>query len=176
MKNKRITCAEDGKKYWVTDRVVGCSLFVYRQIGVQLELLIVKRSEKCSSFPGRWCCPCGFIDADETGEQCAARECYEETGYVIPVDKISLVDVSTSPKEFGQHICLRYAHLIDEEAASSLMTDGVQDTDEIDEVIWVPMKELTKYNLCFGHFPVAMNIIADLLLEGIKNNIIKRKM
>ena len=33
---------------------------------------------------GLWCCPCGYLDFDETLEECVIREIKEETGLTIP--------------------------------------------------------------------------------------------
>ena len=43
-------------------------------------LLIQRRNEP---FKGRWAFPGGFMDMDETSEQCAIRELEEETGLNI---------------------------------------------------------------------------------------------
>ena len=44
------------------------------------KMLVVKRSDE-GDASGQWAFPGGKIEAGETLEQAAIRECYEETGY-----------------------------------------------------------------------------------------------
>ena len=71
-----------------------CGFIVYRDpkvaCGVLIErdgqvLLVRRRNE-----PGRglWCLPCGFEEADESPEQTARREAYEETGLDVALDGV----------------------------------------------------------------------------------------
>ena len=49
------------------------------------ELLLVKRSDSASAFPGTWALPGGFMDrSDECIADAAARELREETGVASP--------------------------------------------------------------------------------------------
>ena len=163
MKNKQITAIEDGKKYWVTDRLVGCTMFLFRRTSAGIEICIVKRSSEVKDEPNRWCCPCGFIDGDESGEECACRELLEETGIRISPEKVSLVDVSTSPKEHKQHVCLRYAHLMTDMDIMLNPEFNPLDTKEISNVEWANIRDLGKYNLCFNHAEACFKIIEKIL-------------
>lgn len=44
------------------------------------KVLILKRSQKVGSYPGRWAGVSGFIEENETPMDAARREVYEETG------------------------------------------------------------------------------------------------
>lgn len=173
MRNKQITSVEDGEKYWVSQRQVGCGIFLFRKNDNNIEVCIVKRNADVEDFGGRWCCPCGYLDADETGEECASRELHEETGIYIAPEGLTLVNVSTSPKEYGQHVCLEYAHIMTE--ADFLMNPEFYpvDLDEIDTVMWVNIRELGKYRLCFNHAEKCFRVIQKLLFHGIHLGLIK---
>ena len=43
-------------------------------------LLILRKADP---YQGCWAFPCGFMEMDETTEQCAIRELQEETGLVV---------------------------------------------------------------------------------------------
>lgn len=173
MKNKQITAVEDGEKYWVSQRAVGCGIFLFRKSDTGIEVCIIKRKGIVEELGGRWCCPCGYLDADETGEECASRELREETGIYIAPEAMSLVNVSTSPKEYGQHVCLEYAHLMTEADFIFNPEFAPTDKDEIDTVMWVNIRELGKYKLCFNHTEKCMKIIQKLLFHGIQSGLIK---
>jgi 8-oxo-dGTP diphosphatase len=49
-------------------------------------IILVKRAEE--PFLGRWCLPSGFMELDETPEQCAIRETREETGLDVEVTRL----------------------------------------------------------------------------------------
>ena len=51
--------------------------------GAKLRVLLVERG--IEPFKGRWAFPGGFMEMDETSEQCAIRELEEETGLKVGV-------------------------------------------------------------------------------------------
>lgn len=171
MKNKQITSVEDGHKYWVTQRMVGCGVFVFRKSNNGIEVCIIRRKVDAEEFGGRWCCPCGYLDTDETSEECASRELQEETGIYIAPERLLLMNVSTSPKEYGQHVCFEYAHLMTEADEICNPDFSPTDTDEVEEVRWVALKELYKYKLCFNHVTKCMDVIQNLLFKGLHNGL-----
>ena len=67
------------------DPKVGASVLAERDG----QVVLVKR--KIDPAKGSWCLPGGFMEVDETPQQAAHRECYEETG--LEVEIIGLVGV-----------------------------------------------------------------------------------
>ena len=56
-----------------------CVLFC--RVGQQLKVLLIERGN--DPYKGCWAFPGGFMNMDETAEQCALRELQEETGLVV---------------------------------------------------------------------------------------------
>ena len=57
---------------------------------------LVEKRGSAVSHTGEWCCPCGYIDWDETLEEACHREVKEETGLDLDMDKIVFVNVDTN--------------------------------------------------------------------------------
>jgi len=82
-----------------------CDFVLYRNplpaVGVLVEmedgLVLVRRKEP--PFPGWWALPAGYIEADESVEQAAVRECKEETG--LDVELLELFGVYSFPEGPG---------------------------------------------------------------------------
>jgi len=79
-----------------------CGFVLYRNpvpgAGVLVEmeggLVLIQRGEE--PFKGWWALPAGYIEADESVEQAAVRECKEETG--LDVDLLELFGVYSFPE------------------------------------------------------------------------------
>ena len=57
-------------------------------------LLIQKRSSNKKTEPNKWdLSGAGHIDIDETPEQAAIRELYEETGIKVKIEELKLIDI-----------------------------------------------------------------------------------
>ena len=74
MKNKRF-CYD----YWRPAVTTDCVIFGYDP-REGLSLLLIERGVE--PFKGKWAFPGGFLQENETVEECAARELKEETGFV----------------------------------------------------------------------------------------------
>lgn len=80
----RLACTRRGCRYvhWDSPKpVVLCIV----EIGGRI--VLVRRAIEPAA--GTWCIPGGYIEAGETGEEAAARECFEETGLVVEI--VSLI-------------------------------------------------------------------------------------
>ncbi len=82
-----------------------CGFVLYRNpvpgVGVLVEmddgLVLIKRGEE--PFKGWWALPAGYIEADESVEEAAVRECKEETG--LDVELLELFGVYSFPEGPG---------------------------------------------------------------------------
>ena len=110
-------------------------------------LLIQRRNPP---FKGAWAFPGGFMDMDETTEQCAIRELEEETGLrlsdVHQIGAYSKVD--RDPR--GRTITVAYLAIIDEPIA-------VTGQDDAAKAEWWPLSDLP--HLAFDHYDIMQDAI-----------------
>ncbi len=119
------------------------------------KVLLIQRGAE--PFKGFWAFPGGFMNMDETTEQCAIRELEEETG--LKVDEIVQIGafskVSRDPR--GRTISVAYLALID-------MAIDVKGGDDAAQAEWKSIKLLPE--LAFDHseiMEVAMKLYNDIM-------------
>lgn len=110
-------------------------------------LLILRGGEP---FKGAWAFPGGFMNMDETTEQCAIRELEEETGLrVSEVRQIGAYSkVDRDPR--GRTITVAYLAIIDEPVA-------VQGQDDAAKAEWFQLSDLP--HLAFDHYDIIQDAI-----------------
>ena len=104
------------------------------------KVLLIQRGGE--PFKGAWAFPGGFMDMDETTEQCAIRELEEETGlHVSDIKQIGAYSkVDRDPR--GRTITVAYLTIIDEPIA-------VTGQDDAANAEWWPVDALPP--LAFDH-------------------------
>ena len=104
------------------------------------KVLLIQRGGE--PFKGAWAFPGGFMDMDETTEQCAIRELEEETGlHVSDIKQIGAYSkVERDPR--GRTITVAYLTIIDEPIA-------VTGQDDAAKAEWWPVDALPP--LAFDH-------------------------
>lgn len=93
-----------------------------------LQILLIKR--KGHPFKNHWALPGGFLQPDETVEECAYREVFEETG--VKPDSLMLTGIYSNPKRDprGWIITNAFATIISDKDIQA--TAG----DDADEALW----------------------------------------
>jgi len=124
------------------------------------KVLLIERGGE--PFKGCWALPGGFMNMDETTEQCAFRELEEETGLKIgEVHQIGAYSrVDRDPR--GRTITVAYLAVVDAPIA-------VKGQDDAAKAQWFPLSALPE--LAFDH----ADIMRDAVKCCIRNHLILRK-
>ena len=124
------------------------------------KVLLIQRGDQ--PFKGGWAFPGGFMNMDETTEQCAVRELEEETGLrlsdVHQIGAYSKVD--RDPR--GRTITVAYLAIIDEPIAVTGQDDAVK-------AEWWSLSDLP--HLAFDHYDImqdAIRVYAQAVEENEK--------
>ena len=126
---------------------------VVMTVGENPQILLIERG--CDPYKGCWAFPGGFLNMDETTEECAIRELKEETGLEITkVHQIGAYSaVDRDPR--GRTITVAYLALMEH-------AEEVKGQDDAAKAQWFPLNELPK--LAFDH----EKILNDALLLYLK--------
>jgi 8-oxo-dGTP diphosphatase len=126
-----------------------CVIFGYDDNNIKV-LLIQRGNEP---YKGHWAFPGGFMNIDETAEQCALRELEEETGLKdVKVEQFyTFTDVNRDPRE--RVISIAYYGII--------QLSNVKGSDDADDAQWFSLDEIP--NLAFDH-----DLVLSKALEKIK--------
>ena len=113
------------------------------------KVLLIQRGDQ--PFKGGWAFPGGFMNMDETTEQCAVRELEEETG--LRLSKIQQIGayskVDRDPR--GRTITVAYLAIVDEPIA-------VTGQDDAAKAEWFPIDALPP--LAFDHEDIMRDAIS----------------
>ena len=113
------------------------------------KVLLIQRG--AAPYKGAWAFPGGFMNMDETTEECAIRELEEETGLkVATVHQIGAYSkVDRDPR--GRTITVAYLAIIDS-------PEEVRGQDDAAKAMWYPITELP--HLAFDHYDIIKDAIA----------------
>lgn len=139
-----------------------------------------KRGSGCSTFPGKWNIPCGFLENNENGMQCASRELYEENGIKIPPERFiyynnNLCDEPS--RRFKGHAVSRFIAILTDEDFENGIIDVTHfneigttggEKNEVSEREWIRLDMYNMYDWAFDQ-----KMVLDELCEDIRNGIIK---
>lgn len=107
------------------------------------KVLLIQRGD--DPFKGYWAFPEGFMNMDETTEQCAIRELEEETG--LKVEKVQQIGayskVDRDPR--GRTITVAYLAIVDS-------PKDVIGKDDAVKAEWFPLSSIPK--LAFDHIDI----------------------
>lgn len=160
MKNFQVTAKEDGKQYWISRSCAVVAIVIRKcENGSGYEVLVNKRGPGTPDYQGYWNLPCGYIDWDECGEVAASREVNEETNYVIPSNRWTLMSADTNPESNRQNITLRYFHFVEESLEINENNNGEE--NEVVEVKWINLDNLNDYKFAFNHEKLIQSIFDE---------------
>lgn len=160
----------EGRVIWLS-RSCAVAITIIIRRGKERFCLMVKRGEGCPDERGRWVLPCGYLDWDETLGLGAARELFEETGFDF--QKFIVNDiientfrvvcsfsndgqpwfVNSGVDDGKQNVTHYFGAFIELNGDDDLpeLTDKYCEPGEVAELKWVPVKDLTQYDIAFNH-------------------------
>ena len=113
------------------------------------KVLLIQRGNE--PYKGCWAFPGGFMNMEETAEECAVRELKEETGLTVnQIQQIGAYSkVDRDPR--GRTISIAYLAIVDAPIAVSGMDDAAK-------AAWFPLASLP--DLAFDHQDIMADAIA----------------
>ena len=136
-------CIEDenGREVWISrSTVVIPIVFKLNENTGDIYTLVEKRG-KAVSHPGEWCCPCGYLDWDETLTQACQREVREETGLELNEKNIVFVNVDSNIHSSNQSVDLWYMCWA---INTDIDTTKIETSDEVLDVKWLRVAKLSR--------------------------------
>lgn len=120
----RLACTRRGCRYvhWDSPKPV-----VVCVVEINGKIVLVRRAIEPAT--GQWCIPGGYMEAGETGEEAAARECFEETGLKVKI--VSLIGAYAPCHDVNEIILVYKAAVVggsikpgDEESEVGVFSQG----------------------------------------------------
>lgn len=168
MKNFKVVDKKTDKEYWISRSVAVAVILFYQAIDGQFFVLLEKRGKGCPDFVGDYCLPCGYVDWDESLEEAACREVFEETGLKLTKeDRLNLFSIQSNPKDnVKQNITVRFSVKVAPERIINALASGEMNTntrsrggepDEVECFKLIPLADVNKYNMAWNHDQVILN-------------------
>jgi 8-oxo-dGTP pyrophosphatase MutT (NUDIX family) len=135
-------------------RSVASAVFVFcKNKNGKWYVLASERGEEAADFQGYWNCPCGYLDFDETAAGAARRECYEETGVILDINKIKCVSYEDDPITANrQNVTFRFVCIIDDKTIDEFVfSKKNNEGKEVGKISWIPIESINSYSWAFNH-------------------------
>jgi len=130
---------------------------IIKPVGDKFQLLLIKRARE--PFKSKFALPGGFINMDETLEEAARRELFEETGLetlqLIQIETFS--DPNRDPRGRVISTCFGYVLKMDDQVQ-------LQAGDDASTAEWFELDDLP--SLAFDHTIIVQAAISKLLPSG----------
>lgn len=116
-------------------------------------VLASERGAEAADFRGRWNCPCGYLDFNERVDECAQRECFEETGVQIPLSEIHFIGYEDDPiKANRQNVTFRFGAFLEGAVTSDFkFSKEGNEGEEVGDIKWIKVKDIDNYEWAFNH-------------------------
>lgn len=160
MKNFEFTY--EGKTYWYSRaNVCLTAVFCYDASG-ELCVLINKRGTATSKENHKWNLPVGYLDHNETLEECAVREVFEETGVTIPASAITLYNINSTPDGDKQDIGFRYYTVLEGTTSDYKGSLKHMEKNEVESIMWLPIKYIDEIEWAWNHKDIVLELVAKI--------------
>lgn len=119
------------------------------------------------NFVGTYNVPCGYLNWNETLQEAAKREIYEETGINIPVEKLQFCSLNDIPSEDErQNVTFRFAFVDYNKTIDDYhFSHKYMEKDEVEDISFIPIKDLHNYKWAFNHNELIMRYYKECILD-----------
>ena len=163
---KNFPFEKDGRTYWYSRAVVCVSAVFCKDADGNVYILANQRGTATDKEVGKWNIPVGFLDFDETTQQCAAREIFEETGVRIEPERLKLQSINSMPDGGSQDIGFRYYTVLRGTVDDYLVDTRHQEKNEVVAAKWIDTRRLNDYEWAWNHLDLINRIKAMLDRNG----------
>lgn len=162
---------KDGNFLGWFSRSVAVVVFVFRVKNDKLQVMLEKRGKGCPDNVGKWCSVCGYLEFDETIEEAAAAEAFEETGFIIDKERLFFEGISSDPKDNHQNVSVRFCYYAKEDEDFDISRRKGGEKDEVDCIEWLTLYDkATDYTYDFSDREFAFDhdkIIKSILTKFV---------
>lgn len=144
MKNRVVTI--DNKEEWISRSVVVSCVVLARNVHNELHVLINQRGPAMTN-PGCWNIPGGYLDYDETLEECATRETWEECGVKINDLPKYLVTINSNPIGKKQNVLVIMCCVMKDNIEGIKLTSFNSENEEVSDIKFVNVRDIINYKL-----------------------------
>ena len=149
-------CYDENGKFigWFSRSCAVTNMVIARDDKFNFYILASKRGKGTPDpeFVGCWCLPCGYLDFNETIEQAARRETFEETGVIVLPRNMTFKSYMGNPNgDKRQNVSFRFITFLDRPISSYYLTSRYSEKDEVDDIAWIPLKKIDNYKWAFNH-------------------------
>lgn len=130
----------------------------------KLQVIGVKRGPKGTDI-GLWCFPCGYLDYNETVEEAAIREVFEESNILLDKGDLDFYHLDSNPEKKLQNVTVHFQAFynpkegeVEQEISSKNAESG-----EVEEVRWIDVEDIEGLEWAFDHKERALKILTHVL-------------
>ena len=164
---KNFSFEHNGHTLWYSRSLAAsCIIFGYNKKD-EICVLANQRGDGCELYNYMWNVPGGFIDFDESAEEAAVRETFEETGLKISSNELTLAVLDTTPIGSIQTMTAAFTHRMPDKinVEDIELTNKNSEPGEVAEIKWIPVKDVNKYQWTRGQLRrirAALHLMYDL--------------
>ena len=125
------------------------------------EVLLLRLIQERGAF---WQPVTAQVDENESLIECAQREVFEETGISIYYPDLKFINYNDDVNEGKQNVTFRFGIVLEDYIPKILeVSERGGEDNEVSEIKWIPVKEISKYKWAFNHEQIIWNILHSQL-------------